>query len=198
MEMLDERPPLIDFEFRPLEDRSEEQETGIIKYKDVAFVKVTPAGSKDCFESPADDWIKRQEEYCKQGRISRDYLSYFKEAYASFKEGEVLDRPGTHVKNWPAVTPAQAKQLLGAGLFTVEDLVAANEDALKRAGMGARALQYRAKEYLESAKNAGASSSKIITLENKLKAAEQKIEELTAKLNAADEPKKRGRPPKDN
>lgn len=198
MEMMQERPPLIDFEFRPVEDRSKEGEDGLIAYKDVAFVKVTPAGSRDCFESPAEDWIKRQEENLRRGQISRDYFNYFKESYKAFLDGEKLERPGFHVKNWSAATPAQVKMLLAAGVYTVEDLASANDELLKRIGMGARALQYRAVEFLESAKNAGAASSKIATLEAKLTEAERKIEELTTLLKEQneDEPKRRGRPPK--
>jgi hypothetical protein len=190
MERMQDRPPMIDFEYRPVEDRSKESETGLVVYKDVAFVKIKPAGSKDCFESVADDWIKRQEENAKKGQISQAYLAYFKESYAAFKQGEVLDRPGTHVKNWGTATPAQLKMLLNAGVYTVEDLAAANEDLLKRIGMGARALQQYAINFLESAKDSGATSSKIVSLENKLADAEKRIDELKRALEKHNQSKK--------
>jgi hypothetical protein len=196
MEIMQERPPMVDFEFRPVVDRSQECKTGLIQYKDVVYVKVTPAGSKDCFESLAEDWIKRQEENMRRGNIGRDYFNYFKESYDAFLDGEKLDRPGTHIKNWCAATPAQQKMLLNAGVFTIEDLAAANEDLLKRIGMGARALQQYAVNFLESAKNEGAKSSKIVSLQNQLADALSKIEKLTKLLDRSesDETKKRGRP----
>lgn len=199
---MEQRPPYVRFEQRSVEDRAKSNESGIFSYMDVNFALVTPHGSKDVFEDQAESWLEKQKEHARKGRIPEQHYQYFKRAYDSWKEGQELPEEGTPIRGWAVLSPAQQQAILQANIRTVEDLAQAPEDALHQIGMGARALKQKATAWLESA-DTGKSANKIVDLENKvqylseaLDKKDKQIEELMAKLDSDDEPKRRGRPPK--
>ncbi len=97
------------------------------------------------------------------------------EAYKAWKEGQTIPESGTPIKTWPVISPAQAKNLVTARIYTVEDLAAANEDTLRLAGMGARELKAKAIAWIEQATGAG-------TLVAKLAAQDAKPEDQAAQI----------------
>ena len=201
--LMDERPPLVTFETRAVEDRSKLVENGYYGFKDVDFVMVMPAGGKDVFEDKADKWLEKQQKLVRDKRVPPEHLEYFKRQYKAFKEGESEVIDGTPIKSWPVLTPAQIKSVLQANIKSVEDLAVAPDDALSMIGMGARAFQQKAKNWLESAKGNGVATQRLTDLENKLKEAFDLIEKQNKYIaelelsSSEDKPKRRGRPPKE-
>lgn len=185
---LEQRPPYIRFEQRAVEDRDKTQETGIYSYKDVEMVLVTPHGSKDVHEDLAENWLAKQAELARKGRIPQAHYDYFRRTYDNWREGLEEPLEGTPIKGWPAISPAQQEQVYQANLRTVEDLAQAPEQALHAIGMGARALKQKAQAWLESS-DTGRAANRIQDLENKLADAEERnqkqaqmIDELSSRL----------------
>ena len=176
------RPPYVTFEFRAEEDRAASIEAGHYVSKDVPFVLVTPMGSKDRHESPADEWFARREQDAAEGRFRREWLSAFKGAFAEWKAGREIPLNGTSVTNWPVASPAQVKMLLDLKVRTVEDLAEANEETLNRLGMGGRTLKQKAQDWLASASDMGKVSEQLAGLRADNEALKQRNEQLEKQL----------------
>ena len=176
------RPPYVTFEFRAEEDRAASIEAGHYVSKDVPFVLVTPMGSKDRHESPADEWFARREQDAAEGRFPREWLSAFKGAFAEWKAGREIPLNGTSVANWPVASPAQVKMLLDLKVRTVEDLAEANEETLNRLGMGGRTLKQKAQDWLASANDMGKVSEQLTGLRADNEALKQRNEQLEKQL----------------
>ena len=187
-EIMKERPPFVTFEVRAEEDRQASIESGQYRAKDVDYALITPAGSKDRVERVVADWFAYLTEQVGQGRFPAEWLEGFKHKYKLWKEGQELPVDGTPIKTWNLLSPAQCKTLLDLHVRTVEDLAAANEELLSRIGMGGRALQASARDWLASAKDVGATASQLTALKAELEAATNRIkslEEQNLKLQAA-------------
>lgn len=176
------RPPYVTFEFRAEEDRAASIEAGHYVSKDVPFVLVTPMGSKDRHESPADEWFARREQDAAEGRFTREWLSAFKGAFAEWKAGREIPLNGTSVANWPVASPSQVKMLLDLKVRTVEDLAEANEETLNRLGMGGRTLKQKAQDWLASANDMGKVSEQLSGLRADNEALKQRNEQLEKQL----------------
>lgn len=176
------RPPYVTFEFRAEEDRAASIEAGHYVSKDVPFVLVTPMGSKDRHESPADEWFARREQDAAEGRFPREWLSAFKGAFAEWKAGREIPLNGTSVANWPVASPSQVKMLLDLKVRTVEDLAEANEETLNRLGMGGRTLKQKAQDWLASANDMGKVSEQLAGLRADNEALKQRNEQLEKQL----------------
>jgi len=163
--MADEpRLPYVRFETRAIEDRAKSIEAGHMQYKDVHFAIITPAGTKDIIEKPVEDWLLSLEEGVKQERIPPHWLREYRAAYEHYKTTQENPEFGTPVKSWPSITPAQVQVLLNANLRTIEDVAEANEEAVTRIGMGGRALKEKARAWLDSAKDTGATAAELDAL----------------------------------
>lgn len=183
-EIMKERPPYVVFETRPEEDRQASIEAGCYKAKDVDYALITPAGSKDRVERVVGDWFEYLTVQVDQGRFPAEWLDGFKHKYKLWKEGQELPVNGTPIKTWAALSPSQAKTLLDLHVLTLEDLAAANEELLSRIGMGARALQAQARDWLASAKDIGAVSAQLTVLTEALDAANARMKSLEAQNTA--------------
>lgn len=185
---MEESPPHIVFYFEEVEDRNASIEAGREVYKDVAFVQVLPAGGKDIFIDRAKSWLGKQKMNAKNRRIPQEHYEYYVKAFEAFEQGNREVLHGTPLKAWPQITPAQVRNLNTIRIYTVEDLAQANDDALALIGMGARVLQQKAINWLESANSTGKVSAKITEFENKLESAINAIDErdnYIAKLEMA-------------
>jgi hypothetical protein len=173
--------PLLSFENRAIEDREETAKNGRICYKNVPFVMVTTQGGKNVFEDEAENWLKRQRDNLKKGKIPIDHLEYFEKSFERFLKGQEIALDGTDLKMWTLIDPARLRVCQSAGIYTVEGLAAANDEALRRLGMGAFDLKQMAVDWLKSA-DSGKISTELAGLREKLDAAldiiEQQKEEL--------------------
>lgn len=179
-EIMKERPPYVTFEVRAEEDRQASIDAGQYKSKDVDYALITPAGSKDRVERVVSDWFEYLREQVQQGRFDPDWLSGFQHKYKLWKEGQELPVNGTPIKTWNVLSPAQCRTLLDLHVLTVEDLAVANEEVLSRIGMGARALQASARDWISSARDIGATSAKLTAVSTELEAALERIKSLEA------------------
>lgn len=144
----DARPPYVEFEVRPVEDRNASIREGRYIAKDVIFALVTPSGSKDRVERIATEWLAHIAEEARKGRFNQSWVDYYQSGYQRFKEGQEIPEFGTALRQWPGISPAQLKMLTDINIRTVEDLASATEEAVSHMGMGSRALIQRAKEFL--------------------------------------------------
>jgi nucleotidyltransferase/DNA polymerase involved in DNA repair len=182
------------FELRPRENREQTEAQGMPVFEDIEYAILTMPGGglvvdKEITPKLLHEW--------KHGDNMRKPPSPFAlVAYGEWKEGREIPVNGTDIKNWPGVGPAQLKMCQGASVYTIEDLANANQDTMRRLGMGGVALAAKAKAYLESAitnKGAEAISSMQVKLEAMQAAIEkrdQQIDELTEQLNELTSPPK--------
>lgn len=186
----EERPPLISFEMRAIEDRGKTIDTGRYSVREVPFILVTPPGSRDQFEGPVDEWVERRRADVAQKRFREEWLTQVEQGFKRWLDGEKeMPVNGFPIERWPAISQAQVKVLRHANIRSVEDLAAASDAALNLIGMGARAMQTLAKEWLASAQNVGVPAAEVAELKAKVatltaqnSALEQKLKELRAKL----------------
>lgn len=187
------------FELRPVEDRDATIKTGIPAFKDQEIAVITMPGGRLVVDKIVNDNLLNEWKF---GNSLKPKAQFAIDAYEAWKDGREAPVDGTDLRNWPGVTPAQLKTCLSATVRSVEDLAAANDDTMRRLGMGAVALKTKASTYLKNAdvnKNAEEITAlKVLveSLQEQVKTQIAQIDELTA----PEEPKKRGpgRPKKED
>lgn len=175
-------PPHLRFTTEPVEDRNASLAAGHFVATEVHMVNVTPMGSKDCFVKPVLEYFKGLEQQVQEERFPIEWLEKFKAAYEHWKRGEEIPVEGTAVKNWPVATPAEIKTLTSIHILTVEALAQANDEAVRRMGMGGLALKQRAQKYLEAAKGPGKATAEIQALAIANASLQERNKELEARL----------------
>lgn len=167
--LMEDRPAHCRFETRAVEDRNASIQAGRLVTKDVDFAIITPPGGNLIHE-------------CVVADMPKELKQLYGRAYEAWKSGQEEPETGTSVKLWPALSPAQVKNLLAINVRTVEDLAAASEDVLQRIGMGARALQQRARAFLETANGPGKIAERLAALESKVADLEGQVRERDATI----------------
>jgi hypothetical protein len=179
--VMDQRPPFVRFEERPVEDRDASIAANRAIMKSEIWVMINSLGSRDTVEKNAEEWLTDLDAKSSRGQYSGEWARKFRQKYDEFKSGQEMTPDGTHVRTWPALSRAQAENLISAGILTVEDCAAMNEQAIQRVGMGARELKGKAKDWLTMAdKRKGAEELNAVRAENQdLKA---RVEKMQAQL----------------
>lgn len=100
---------------------------------------------------------------------------------------------GTPLFEWPLIDMAQAESLKAMHVYTVEQLAGLEGQALQNVGMGAQALQQKARAWLENAN--GAAPIARLTEENErlkgdVERLQQQLGELAARLEAKESKKR--------
>lgn len=178
----EERPAMIRFEKRSIEDKLASREAGQIVYKDVDFVLVTPPYSKDIVEHKVERWFEQVDKNVRNGKVPREHRDYWHKCYEKFKRDEAMPLNGTSIKNWPAITPAQTATCLAANIHTIEDLAAVNDQGIRRLGMGAMELKNKAKAYVQAAKDTGPLVMENAALKRENEILTATVENLRSKL----------------
>ena len=181
--LMPQRPPFIEFEQRAIEDRNASIASGGIIMRDVDYVIVRQVGSKDTVEKDAVEWLVDLDRLAANGAYPGEWVRHFREKYNAFKAGQVEPEMGLPVRHWPSLSKAQAENLIGAGVRTVEDIAAMNEPTMQRVGMGARELKKKAQAYLES-RDANKAAEQITALRIENEAKDDRISTLEARLLA--------------
>lgn len=176
------RPAYVRFEVRAVQDAERSLEAGHYVSKDEIWALVTPPYSKDCVEKRADVWLAQKEIDAKNGRIDPNHLDFWKESYRRFQAGQDEPLNGTSLKDWNAISPAQFKNLQSANLRTVEDVAQANDEGLKRIGMGAIDLRNKARAWLQAAKDHGPLVNKVTSLEKENEILKGSVDSLTEQV----------------
>lgn len=161
----EERPAYVRFERVAVEDKRASLEAGRSVSKDVDYALITPPYSKDLVRMRTDRWLTTLEYELKNNRVPQKWVEQWKAAYEAWKNGQELPLNGTAIKEWSAISPAKIKNLIGLGIYTVEDLAICNDQGLSRIGMGARELKQKAVNWLSAAKDHGPLTLKVTQLE---------------------------------
>lgn len=185
------RPPFVRFEYRAIEDRNQSIEKGYWVGKDTVFALITPRGSKDVHEEVASEWLVKMAQEVREERFPHSWLEMFKQAHANFISGNDQVVNGLPLRDWPPIRPAQLRMCHAISIFSVEDLAAANEEALGGLGMGGRQLRDAAKSWLSAASSTGrvvAAQQALEASNSALHARNQSLEEqvrmLASRLDA--------------
>jgi hypothetical protein len=180
------RPPFARFEVRTIEDREASIASGHYVGKDVVYALVTPAGSRDCVEKPADEWITGLRDAVRDSRIPAEWPDAYQRALDSFIAGREDTTQGTPIKDWPSASPSQIRTLMDIGIVTVEHLAEANEETLSRIGMGGRALKEKAINWIINAEK-GVGVEEITALQQENKDLRLALDELMKKVEKLQE-----------
>lgn len=188
--LMPERLPYVRFETRALEDRAKSIVDGRYVAKDVHFVIIQPAGSKDTVEKPVDTWLSTFNHPSKM-QVGAQYRAM----YDAWRNGQEIPVNGTALKTWPALSPAEIENIIACNVRTVEDLAAADENTLRRIGMGARGHKQRAQAWLDASKDTGKTAAELDSLRAENARQKERLDELE-RMVAELQPKKRGPKPR--
>lgn len=180
--MREQRPSYVVFERRAIEDRAASMANGRYMTKDEDFAVITPIGSKDRIPRLVKEWFINLDQQVQEDRLPAAWRDQYKAAYAAWKRGEEVPLSGTPIKGWAVLSPSQQQNILGADIRTVEDLAQANDEAMKRIGMGALELKEKAQAWLKSAGSAGVVAQESAGLKAKNRAQETHILSLTQQI----------------
>jgi len=126
-------------------DKKKSDEAGRPIYRDVEWVDIYIAGDKTT---------------CHSTKVTDEHKHRWPQVYDAFKRGQEMATTGTPIEEWPILTVSQVAELKAINIFSVEDLASLSDTGLQKVGMGARALQAKAKAFIDSAKN-GAETQKL-------------------------------------
>jgi hypothetical protein len=155
---------------------SAKQADGTMKIVDELWVKVTAIGGKDTIDAKASDWLARMLDHAKAGRVPSSWPKEFKTALEEWRAGEDLPIKGLPIKSWPPLSPAQRQAVLQAGIQTVEQLAAANDETKARIGMGSLSLVQMAETWLKEAEGPGKMAAQIEQLSSAVATQQEIIE----------------------
>ena len=185
-----ERPPYIEFEERAVEDRDASIEAGHLIHKNVDFVISRQIGSVNTVEKIAEEWLQDQQNLADRGRIPQKWAEFFKQRYADYKEGKDPTVDGTALRLWPAISKADVENCARLKIFSVEDLAQINDETMQKLGMGSRALQQKAKAYLDA--RGDTATEELAALRAKAEDQAQTIETLLQKVEELEADRKGG------
>jgi len=162
----DDRPAFVRFERRAVKDSEATLKEGRYVSKDEDYALITPPYSKDIIEKKVDSWFDQVDQQVRSGRVPDKHFEFWKESYDRWQKGQEPPVDGTSVKNWSAISPAQCQNLINAGCRTIEDLAQANDEAMRRLGMGGQDLRNKAKAWVQSTKDHGPLVIEMANLKN--------------------------------
>lgn len=185
------RPPYVQFERQAIEDREKTNEAGHFVPKEIDYAIITPQGSKDRIHRIVKEWFDHLRKESEDGRFPQVWLDFYKTSYEAWQKGQEIPLSGTSVRNWPFPSPAQVAMLVDLHLLTVEDVAQANEESIRRMGMGGNSLKQAAVAFLENSSGSGKiiKDMDVLREENnglKLRnnALERQVQELAAQVKA--------------
>jgi len=170
-------PPYLRFERRGVEDREATILAGRLVLKDVDYVLINPAGSKDEIEDEVENWLDKSAKHTKAGRLPPNWLDAYRRLYEQWKVNQEIPEQGSSILNWPLLSPAQRHALLAINIRTLEQLAAVPDGSLEMLGMGGRELRERARNFLSTAERGQEVLAKEAQ-EVRIKALETLVEDL--------------------
>ena len=163
-----DRPPYVMFERRPVEDRAASSKEGHYVSKDVDFAIITRPGSRDTVEKEAIPWLAELATKARAKSIPESWATGFKDSYNAWKKGEELPESGTPIKGWQMLGPSAQKDLIHAGIRTVEDLANLPDSEIGQIGTGAISFKQKAVAWLAAANDTGKAAAQIADLTAKV------------------------------
>lgn len=150
----------VEFEQRAIEDRDASIAAGHYVAKDIEYAKITPPGGNLVVEREVDAELR--ERYAPQ--------------YDAWKKGLESPIEGSSLRDWPPASPAWIATLSAMHVYTVEDLARLSEPGIQRLGIGARAMQQKARTWLDAADSQGKVAEEVAALT-------AKMDDVTAELD---------------
>jgi hypothetical protein len=198
--VFDKRPPYVRFEEREMGLNVEATAAaGRPIPKVVIMACITNAGSKDCFERIAEEWIEDKHKQALNSLFPLEWVTLFRAQFEAFKQGHELPREGTPIKTWAMCSREASTRLIACGITTVEDLAEFPDSNLNVIGMDGRYLRDMARGWINEAKDKGANAKaladanvKIGTLEETINRQAERMERLEARLEDREDEPKRG------
>jgi hypothetical protein len=172
--VLKARPPHLSFIRVAVEDRDGSIANGYPTFKDVDHVRITPQGSRDSVEKPVADWLLATDQQVREERLPPEWAEKFRGAYEHWKRGEEVPIDGTPLVVWPAISPAELQACKNVHILSLEDLAVANDEAVRKIGMGGLALKQRAQKYLAASGGPGKLVAENADLQAKFKDSESR------------------------
>jgi hypothetical protein len=188
-----DRPPYVTWETRPVEDRNASLSAGHYVSKDVDFAVITRPGSRDSIDKEALVWLADLREKSRKGELPPRWYESFAESYKFWKAGEETPLVGTSIKDWPTISPAARKDLLAAGIRTVEDLAEFPESDLAVIGTGALAYKMKAQAWLKAANDTGKVAEQLAAMTVQISELTRLTREQAAELDSL-RPKVKAKP----
>ena len=193
LEATKERPPYMKFERRAVKDAQKSLEAGHAVMVDQDYAIVSASGSRDCVNLKIERFFEYERQNVHKGKTPPEWLERWEKGYELWKKGEEVPVDGTAIKGWPALSPAEQQNVIACKILTVEDLAQANDEGLRRLGMGGRDLMNKAKAWLDSAKDTGKIALQNAALEKEneqlkitVSSLEEKLEKLVQKVDSMD------------
>lgn len=178
--------PYVRFERTAIEDVAATRDAGHYVAKDVDVAHITPPYSKDIIKHKVVNWFTKLEGDVRNERIPREWVDKYKAAYAAWQKGQELPLDGFPIRGWGVCSPAQQETLIKLHILTVEQLAAANDEGIRRIGMGGIDLKNKAEAWLKQLSKAGKPTIEIAALKkeneslsNSVASLEKRISELT-------------------
>jgi len=186
----EEIKPFVQFKRIAVEDKAESLRAGHYVAKDVDYAFITPPYSKDVMKYKVTAWFAQLDAELKIKRVNQQWVDDYHKAYEFWLKGQELPLDGIPIKGWGVIGPAQQETLTKLHILTVEQLAAANDEGVRRIGMGGMELKNKAQAWLKSLKKSGALSIEMAALQREnesLKASlelmQNKIDSMTKNVN---------------
>lgn len=167
-QQLEEKPPYVRFEYRPVEDRAKTIASGHYATKDVAYALITRPGSKDTHEAVVEDWLANLDSRVRQDLCPPSWAEGFRQMFEKWEKGEEIPVEGTPIKGWPVMSPSAQLTIIQAGFRTVEELASAGDTEIGAIGPGAFEFRKKARTWMEQANGPGKATERITALETQL------------------------------
>jgi hypothetical protein len=179
-----DRPAYVRFKRVAVEDKAASLEQRKYVAKDVDYALITPPYSKDCVEVKVPQWKVNMEADVRNERMPKEWADKYIAAYEAWKNGQELPLDGTPIRGWGVISPAQQEMLIRINMLTVEDLSGANDEGMKRIGMGSMDLRNKARAWLSQMNDKGPATIEIAALKAQNDSQAQAIEALTKQVEA--------------
>lgn len=167
------------FRYQAEQDEEASRREGRWVGKDVEYVDLTLPGGRTVIPL----------------RVTDEVRDRYRTEYDAWKRGEEAPLEGMSVKEWPAITKSQAEEMWRLNVRTLEDLVSVPDPVLQQLGSGARSLQAKAKAWLDTARDAGATAEEVSFLRSQNAELAERVRELGDTVRALEaktaEPKRK-------
>lgn len=178
-----DRPALVRFARRAVEDKKATLEQGKWVGKDVDFALITPPYSKDCIEIKVEQWKQNMMQDVKAGRLPQAWQEHYLKAHEAWQNGQELPPTGTPIRGWGMLSPAQQEMLIRINILTIEDLAGINDEGVRRIGMGALDLKRKASAWIQQVNDKGPLTQKMAAVEAENDSLKTQVALLTEKLD---------------
>lgn len=172
------RPPIVRYRQRARFDQALTDRNGRSTYVDEDVAEITSPDQGVTSVKTVEEWFKQIE----SNPGYAPWAQAYKQMYRDWKEAnDTAAVQGTHLKNWPLLSPAQCESLLQAGFRTIEDVSKMSDEAAATIDGGAY-IRSKARYWINAAEDMGEITTRIASLEAENATLRAQVDELGSKL----------------